>query len=303
MDTRTFIEFDTNANHIKVSGAMLLNDVIINLEKKPIKDILYGEYKCVYYGKSKYWDILPQNLISLSMIYELITEELPVALLAQDVAFVIDGICYDDWREMWLDKIREAYQTHIQFNSRFNTLKVTDLLTKSTKTIFIDEHVACKLMSAPNEDEAADIILETIGCKDRIGTWSKIKLICSTFFDKEDLGTDNDGLRALGEKLYTYYNCNHETIYESESNYEPVRFELTEKGRAIAESLNKESHYDYDDDNEDHDEWYVKDDEDEKEKKPEIKINPNYPRDSKVESYLKECQKQDDETSEDVEQD
>lgn len=248
MDTRTYIEFNTNTNQIKVSGTMLPNDVIINLEKKPIKDILYGDYKCVYYDKSKYWDILPQNIISLSMIYELIAEELPFGLFTQDVAFVIDGICFDDWQEMWLDKIREAYQTHIQFNSRFNTLKVTDLLTKSSETIFIDEHVACKLMSTPNEDEAADIILKTIGCQDRIGAWSKIKLICSTAFDDEKLGTDNDGLRALCEKLYNYYNCNHEEIYKSESNYEPIRFQLTEKGKALAESLNdKEAHYDYDD--------------------------------------------------------
>lgn len=298
MDTRTFIEFDTNANQIKVSGVMLPDTLIIELDRNSISSILYGEYRNVYYDKGKYWNDLSQDLASLNMIYALLAERIPYAILAQDVAFVVDGICYDDWREMWLNKIRETYQTRIQFNSRFNILKVNDLLNKSSKTFFIDESIACKLMSMTNEDEAIDIILTAIGRQDRVKSSSKIRLICSAAFDKEDLGIDNDGLRELAHKLYTYYNCNHENIYEPESNYEPVRFQLTEKGKALAESLNKKD--DYDDDVEDDDDWYVEDDEDEKEKEPEIKINPNFPRDSMVEGYLKEWQNQNAETVEEA---
>lgn len=273
IDETLYIEFDTVRNKLIASGNALPTGQVLGFRYEDLEKIIYPtpERICPDRNMLEFYEHQANDKLALDYIYRMLAKYIPISLLTQDVVYIKDGVSYNDFIESWWSDIVDSYKIIITFNASEQSIHVLNPIHCTEDVFSIRPNMIYGFIQKIKDNDLAMYILRLISyMPGPEGVENGIWLNCKCQFnDKEnnilELGTDNEGLIALGQKISAYYN----NIEECE-----------------AEEV---------DDN-----WYYEDDEEEE---PEIKINPNYPRSELVENYLKKFQEQNGESAEEIEQD
>lgn len=207
-DDKLYIEFKSAGPLISVTGNALPTGIIINLNEDDIDKILYPTPE--KFSPSR--DLLPFyqyqaiDRLVMSFILSKIAKQIPLDLLTEDTVLSIDGVCYNDFKYIWIEDIIKKLSARIIFDTRSQTITLYEEIGGGTVTedhFNLPPHAIYGFVQKINEYDLAKHLLTIIN-KDIMENdpcWFR----CSCKYNSEDCGENNEGIIALAKKISEFY--------------------------------------------------------------------------------------------------